>query len=60
MGLIFEDLTLRKRMLFDNLIVAAERSCNTGLLLRTFVTKGLCTDFHNSVCDVSPHIQNLR
>jgi hypothetical protein len=36
MALMFEDLTVRKRMLFDNLIMAAERPYNTGMLLRTF------------------------
>jgi len=30
------DLTVRKRMLFDNLIMAAVRFCNTGLLLSAF------------------------
>jgi len=34
--LMLVDLTVRKRMLFDNLIMAAVRFCNAGLLLRTF------------------------
>ena len=33
---MFVDMTVRKRMLLGKLIMAAERSCNTGLLLRTF------------------------
>jgi hypothetical protein len=52
---MFVDLTVRKRMLFDNIIIAADRSCNTGLLLRTYAQ--IPTILH--VTYVSPNMQNL-